>query len=357
MVSVIIDNYNYDKYISEAIESVLTQTYQDYEIIIVDDGSKDRSRTIILEYCNKYPDKITALFKPNGGQASAFNAGFAVAKGDIICFLDSDDYWYDNKLEKIVEYHKTYNFVGHNKRFTSGKVNKQCLAYEDKRRYFLCEYGRAYTYNMTTSNISFKREVLEQILPMPEEGFKVCADEYLMLYGLYLDNIKYIDEPLAYYRVHGENAWYGRLNSNRYNSDLKFRVLRNINKKLLSENKRPIPYINNCLQRLLCETEENFIIEQKAYVLYGAGTGAAKLKEYIEFCGGSVVYYCDSNSSRWGETLNGIAIISAETLVEKRADYDKIIIASMWINEISEGLNQLGLQKDRDYIYSEIGFW
>ena len=93
LVSVIIGNYNYGRFISEAIESALNQTYKNFELIVVDDGSTDNSREII----ESYGDKLTAIFQENGGQGRAFNAGFAVSKGEIICFLDSDDYYYPEK--------------------------------------------------------------------------------------------------------------------------------------------------------------------------------------------------------------------------------------------------------------------
>ena len=85
--SIIINNYNYGRFLADAIESALAQTYQNTEIIVVDDGSTDESRDLI----GRYGNRIIAVLKGNGGQASAYNAGFAVATGDIVCFLDSDD--------------------------------------------------------------------------------------------------------------------------------------------------------------------------------------------------------------------------------------------------------------------------
>jgi glycosyltransferase involved in cell wall biosynthesis len=94
LVSIIINNYNYGRFVREAIDSGLNQTYSHKEVIVVDDGSTDDSREIIASYGNG----ITSVLKENGGQASAFNAGFAVSQGDIICFLDADDIFYLRKL-------------------------------------------------------------------------------------------------------------------------------------------------------------------------------------------------------------------------------------------------------------------
>ncbi|MEN6414603.1 MAG: glycosyltransferase family 2 protein [Veillonellales bacterium] len=100
-VSVIMPVYNVEKYISKAIESVLGQTYRDFELIIVDDGSPDRSGEIAEEYAKK-EDAIRVLHKENGGLSDARNAGIVAAKGKYTVFMDSDDYLEDNLLEQAV---------------------------------------------------------------------------------------------------------------------------------------------------------------------------------------------------------------------------------------------------------------
>src|SRR5260370_14204365 len=99
LVTIVINNYNYQQFIGQAIESALAQTYRNIEVIVVDDGSTDNSRDII----RTFGQDIIAEFKPNGGQSSTFNAGFARSRGELICFLDADDLFEPTKLEKIVE--------------------------------------------------------------------------------------------------------------------------------------------------------------------------------------------------------------------------------------------------------------
>ncbi len=94
-ISVIIPVYNGEKFISEAIQSVVNQTLKPFEIIIVDDGSTDSSSKII----NAFPE-VSYYFKPNTGLASTLNFGLQKVKGDYIAFLDADDYWSIDKLEK-----------------------------------------------------------------------------------------------------------------------------------------------------------------------------------------------------------------------------------------------------------------
>lgn len=98
LVSILINNYNYGRFLKEAIDSAVNQSYQSIEVIVVDDGSTDDSREII----SSYGDRIKTILKENGGQASAFNQGFASSQGEIICFLDSDDLFRPDEVVAIV---------------------------------------------------------------------------------------------------------------------------------------------------------------------------------------------------------------------------------------------------------------
>src|SRR3954449_8708213 len=86
-VAVVVNNFNYERFLSTAIESALAQTHPDVEVVVVDDGSTDGSREVIAGY----GDRVRAVYKENGGQASAFNAAFAACTGDVVIFLDADD--------------------------------------------------------------------------------------------------------------------------------------------------------------------------------------------------------------------------------------------------------------------------
>lgn len=101
LVSIITPVYNSEKYVVETIESVLAQTYSDWEMILVDDGSKDHSAEVIRAYEQKDP-RITLLQQPNGGSANARNNGIRHAEGQYIALLDSDDLWDANFLESQI---------------------------------------------------------------------------------------------------------------------------------------------------------------------------------------------------------------------------------------------------------------
>lgn len=138
--SVIIPTYNREKLISRAIDSVLCQSFTDFELIIVDDGSVDNTGKII----DKYDDeRIKYIYKENGGQNSALNVGIKEAKGKYLAFMDSDDVWLENKLQKIYEKYQSsskYRVVYHstgiyrrgkiipiNDDYLEGKIFKEVL--------------------------------------------------------------------------------------------------------------------------------------------------------------------------------------------------------------------------------------
>jgi glycosyltransferase involved in cell wall biosynthesis len=113
-VSVLIDTYNHESYIEQAIVSVLEQDFLDAktEILVVDDGSTDRTAEIV----RRFEPRVRLIEKSNGGQASAFNAAIPEARGEIIAFLDGDDWWTKEKLSAVVdafEKHPHVAAVGH----------------------------------------------------------------------------------------------------------------------------------------------------------------------------------------------------------------------------------------------------
>lgn len=101
--SVIIPVYNVEKYLFCCLDSVLSQTFSDYEVILIDDGSMDSSGRICDDYAKRYSGKIQVQHKPNQGLISARRAGLKLSNGQYVCFLDSDDCWVDNTLSRLHE--------------------------------------------------------------------------------------------------------------------------------------------------------------------------------------------------------------------------------------------------------------
>lgn len=220
LVSILINNYNYGKYISSAIDSVLEQTYSNIELIVVDDGSIDNSTDII----NLYPEeKFVKIFKKNAGQASAFNAGFKACSGDIICFLDSDDYFFLEKISRISSYfseNPSLGWIFHSLEYVDvdGKLlihadSPQNLGenqFVDFREVF--KKGKRFTYTLPCG-LCFRRDVLSHILPMPESSGVTISDNYLKYAALSLSPGLLMAEKLAVQRIHKSNTYTFRVDS------------------------------------------------------------------------------------------------------------------------------------------------
>jgi glycosyltransferase involved in cell wall biosynthesis len=214
LISVIITNYNYGHFLAQAIESVLNQTYQNFELIVVDDGSTDGSPKVIKHYENR----LIAIFQKNAGQGAAFNTGIAQAKGEIVCFLDADDYFREDKLEKVVmAFRKHPEWVQISHSWISVNKNNQIIGRGGQTlnvgdvRHLLLQRGR---YAMgITSALAYRRTVLQQVFPVSTKLFEVegkifteSADTYLATKVPFYGQIGCIKEPLMFYRMHGKNV-------------------------------------------------------------------------------------------------------------------------------------------------------
>jgi len=212
-VSIIINNYNYEAYLGAAIDSALSQSY-DCEVIVVDDGSQDGSVALI----ESYGDRIKPVLKENGGQASAFNAGFAAASGEWILYLDADDMLDANTIESILtrleanaELPAVLEFYLRNvdasgTPFADGSTMPKHLT-ERRQLEQLLKTG-AYAYAPTSGNL-FHRKCLSQILPMPEAVFRISADLYLLTLAPFCGSVQALSKPpLGSYRIHGKNNYY-----------------------------------------------------------------------------------------------------------------------------------------------------
>ena len=110
LVSIITPTYNCGNYIEKTIKSVINQTYKNWEMIIVDDCSTDNTEKIVRKYQQQYPNIIYKILDKNSGAAVARNAALKNAKGRYIAFLDSDDLWMPEKLEKQINFMKNNNY-------------------------------------------------------------------------------------------------------------------------------------------------------------------------------------------------------------------------------------------------------
>jgi glycosyltransferase involved in cell wall biosynthesis len=211
-VSVIIDNYNYASFLNDSIESVLHQTYPRIEIIVVDDGSSDSSSQILTKFIH-FPN-IKVYYKENGGQASAFNMGVAHANGEIISFLDSDDYFLPYKIEQSVNVlikNPEAGWMCHPLiwEFLDGETRQnidfgKLVQVRDFRRDF--RKGAIKHPFSATSGLCFRKDLIEKIFPIPDD-IRITADNYIKYSAAALSPVVFLNNCLSIQRIHKKNAF------------------------------------------------------------------------------------------------------------------------------------------------------
>jgi glycosyltransferase involved in cell wall biosynthesis len=197
-VSVIIPTYNSIRFVTEAIDSVLAQTFQDFEILVVDDGSNDETRQVLKE---KYGDSIRYLYKENGGVSSARNYGIERAEGKYIAFLDADDVWMPEKLEKQVELLESDSEIG---LCYTGAIkvdeNLELKDYIQAQRYEDACEGLLLNMNILVLSSSFVRKDIVLQTNGFDSRFSTCADKEYWLRLSLLTKFAPIEEFLVKYR-------------------------------------------------------------------------------------------------------------------------------------------------------------
>jgi len=216
-ISIIINNYNYQDYVIDAIESAINQTIPADEIVIVDDFSSDQSVQILTDKFAHSNQLKLVLKDKNEGQLSAFQAGFSASSGEVIFFLDADDLYQDTYIETVLNFYQTHSSCDF--LFTSaelfGNEKRVATCYDCTRDLGYSKISTIYRRTWIghrTSTLSMKRQILNQILPIPYlEDWRIRADDCLV-YGASIANAHkfYLNLPLVKYRVHGNNGHYGK---------------------------------------------------------------------------------------------------------------------------------------------------
>lgn len=216
LISVIIPVYNGSKYIQQAIDSILNQTYSNYEIIIIDDGSTDDTR----EKLQSYRSKIRYLYQENQGSAAARNLGIELAKGELIAFLDSDDYWYTpEKLEKQVAYfngNPSLGCINTGWRIVDGAGQhiKTVQPWHKAPKLDLETWLRKKC--VRTSAMVFRKEWLEKVGGFDEELRQSHDVDLMLRLSLMGCETVWLKEETVCYRQHEENTTKNSLKQAKY---------------------------------------------------------------------------------------------------------------------------------------------
>lgn len=204
-ISVIIPNYNYADYVGDAIRSVLSQTYRNFEIIVVNNGSDDNS----LEVLNEFSNEIVLVNQSNKGQSGARNSGIEKSTGDIITFLDADDIWESTKLEKQIlllsnDTHLVYCGISRFDSKSGEIISNDFPKYKGScASYFLENPGAAIVLG-GESTVMVTRELIRKV-GIFDSTLSISAGwDFYRRCSLYT-NFDFVPEILARYRIHDKN--------------------------------------------------------------------------------------------------------------------------------------------------------
>ena len=195
-VSIIVPFYNVEKYIEKCLETLVNQTLEDIEIILVNDGSKDKTIDIVKKYQEMYPTKIVYLEKTNGGLSDARNYAIPYAKGEYIAFLDSDDYVEKNMYQEMYEIAKKENSDMVECNFIWEYPNKTRIdigaVYNDKHE--MIKKIRVVAWNKL-----IKREILEKSKVIFPKGYRYEDVEFTYMLIPFLEKVSFCKTPMVHY--------------------------------------------------------------------------------------------------------------------------------------------------------------
>lgn len=208
LVSIVIINYNYARFIRSAVDSALAQTYQNVEVVVVDDGSTDQSRSVI----ESYGSRISSVFKRNGGHGSALNAGFAGSRGEIVIFLDADDELLPGAAGEVVAVWRPgiakvqfqLEMVDANRAPIGVRVPEfEGFVPNGDIRDLILRCG-AYPTAPSSGN-AFSRVALERLMPLDEQDWTAVAEKPLVTLTPFFGDVVSLKKPLGLYRIHDTN--------------------------------------------------------------------------------------------------------------------------------------------------------
>lgn len=251
MISVVVSIYNMERYLQQCIDSLLSQTYSDYELLLVDDGSTDQSPEICDRY-EKQHGRIRAYHKENGGLSSARNYGLDRAKGDYIIFPDPDDWVEPTYLEGLLGIRKRndtdlsicghYHFAYGRLKGYDAKAQTVILNTEEALKWLMHPYKfRGFAWN----KLYDLRVIRESALRFDEELGMVQDLHFAFRYFLQCDRVAYDPRPLYYYRYGGATNKESSLTARKMSALMTYQKIADIARN------SPYPYLEKDAYRSL----------------------------------------------------------------------------------------------------------
>ena len=211
-ISIVVPTYNVEKYIAKCLESLVAQDYENYDVIVVNDGSPYNEQPIIDKFISLYPDKVKCIKKENGGYGSALEVGFAQSDAEYVVVCDSDDYFAPNALSKLMEYREKYecDLVAGAKNlvFSDNDEMKYDCSYNEKFGNLVDgnlyikgtkEFESLFFLEPSPHSKLYRRDVVKNIVFPHKIGY---TDNLLYFYALNkAKKVTYCEEPLSYYLI------------------------------------------------------------------------------------------------------------------------------------------------------------
>lgn len=216
--SVLVASYNQADYVRDTLDTVAAQTFTDFEIVVVNDGSTDRTEAVVGEWIDRFRERrgnrVVLANTSNGGQSAAMEHGFGLCTGRYVALLDSDDRWLPHKLQRVAEaiasdpeagmiVHPLY-VIDFDGRRTGDIRPKRARLSEGDLRQQIRKTSRQVA--PATSGVVIRTDVFAGLVPMPTRRFRTAADMYLTLGASLLAPVRAVHEPLAEYRMHPGGA-------------------------------------------------------------------------------------------------------------------------------------------------------
>ena len=379
-VSIIIPVYNGQDYVREAIDSALAQTYDNCEVIVVNDGSTDASEEIILSYGSK----VKYFVKENGGVSTALNVGIKNMSGEYIQYLPADDYLHPTKIEKQIEAilksgdEMSISWTGWNLNYSDIHTIEKCAitpAYNDEKLYtndvFPVILGM-----INTVTVLFHKKYIEEVGYFDETLF--TSQDYDMWFRIFKNRTSiYIDEALVDYRIHSKQGTQADPMFIKNCIDLAHKMISNLDMKqvesmfekeyryayYMMDHYRSLGWME-CYDRMkqrFCNLEEPLEVKKQCeklaeffrkqgkspdIVLYCAGKNGKRLLRNLSVRGIEVSKFSDGDKTKHGTRIDGVECVSLDSL-DKENTY--IIVTKDHPEDVMEIIKQQGFQNVDSY--------